>query len=49
MRDPQAAAKTEYVMLSRPSLPLLEGKTETLGIWKDGDDDRDVFLVRRLP
>jgi 4-amino-4-deoxy-L-arabinose transferase-like glycosyltransferase len=48
-RDAAAARSAEYVFINPANLPALTGKTETLGVWKYGNPDRDILLVRRLP
>jgi len=48
-RNAAAAQSAEYVFVTQSNLSALKGNSETLGVWKYGNPDRDIVLVRRLP
>lgn len=47
-RDAVAALSAEYVFTNRANLQALKGSLETIGVWKYGNPERDIHLVRRL-
>ncbi|MBV8880651.1 MAG: phospholipid carrier-dependent glycosyltransferase, partial [Planctomycetaceae bacterium] len=49
VRSERAAQQADYVLVARAKAAKVQGRFDTLGVWKEGDEDQDVLLLRRRP